>query len=73
MKKAILNKFYAVHELIDTGYYESAYMKIINDIRSKMDGLKKDNWITDLPEQKKICGMLDGIKADLAALIDQPK
>ena len=73
MKDALSNKFYAVHELVDTGNYEDAYMKMEKDIRSKMDGLKKDDWITDIDEQQKICGMLDDIKADLLLLIDESK
>lgn len=69
-KKAINNKFLAVHELVDTGYYEDAYNKIEYDIRCKFDGSRKNVWIIDPYEQERICSMLDSIKGNLLDICD---
>jgi hypothetical protein len=70
---AILAKLDEVYALIDSGNYQAAVNKLLNDIRSKVDGTVDGNpnndWITDPETQAQLCAMIDAMVAYLETLM----
>ncbi len=72
-KNALSKKLEEVRLMIEAGEYEEAIEKLEHDIRAKADGSlggnPKNDWISDSEAQNKTCAMIDGLIADLEALL----
>lgn len=70
---ALSQKLAEVQALIDQGDYQQALDKLVNDIRSKMDGcsggVPNNDWITDCAAQAQLLTMVDALIATLEALV----
>jgi len=60
-KKALKQKLDEVKTKIEDDSYEEAELKLVNDVRSKMDGNSPDDWITDPAAQEELCELIDKI------------
>jgi outer membrane protein assembly factor BamB len=58
-KNALVNKLEEVRAMINNGDYEAAIDKLVNDIRPKMDGEGKNDWIICEDAQDDLTGMID--------------
>lgn len=58
-KKALAQKLDAATDKIEEGEYQDAIDKLEDDVRAKMDGNSKDDWITDSAAQGHLCGIID--------------
>jgi outer membrane protein assembly factor BamB len=67
-KNALVNKLEAVRQMIIDGDYEGAIDKLINDIRPKMDGEGKNDWIICENAQNDLTGMIDELIEYLESL-----
>jgi outer membrane protein assembly factor BamB len=67
-KKTLVNKLEEVRDMINAGDYEGAMDKLINDIRPKMDGKGKNDWITCETAQNDLTGMIDELIEYLKSL-----
>jgi hypothetical protein len=68
-KDVLYNKLMQVQSLIDAGNYQEAIDKLIHDIRPKMDGEGKNDWITCPDARDKLIAMIDALTAYLQGLI----
>ncbi len=66
-KKTFSNKLSAVQSMIDSGDYQSAINKLTHDIRAKVDGEGKNDWITDSQAQTDLKTLIDELIACLEA------
>jgi len=67
-KNALVNKLEEVREMINNGDYEGAIDKLLNDIRPKMDGEGKNDWIICEDAQNDLTGMIDQLIEYLESL-----
>jgi hypothetical protein len=68
-KKTFKNKFDSVQKLIDAGNYQEAIDKLTNDIRKKIDGNGKNDWVIDPTAQAILTAYIDSMIEYLAGLI----
>ncbi len=67
-KNALVNKLEEVRKMINEGDYEGAIDKLLNDIRPKMDGEGKNDWIICEDAQNDLTGMIDELIEYLESL-----
>jgi outer membrane protein assembly factor BamB len=67
-KNSLVNKLEEVREMINSGDYEGAIDKLVNDIRPKMDGEGKNDWIICETAQSDLTGMIDELIEYLKSL-----
>jgi hypothetical protein len=67
-KNALVNKLEEVRDMINNGDYDGAIDKLINDIRPKMDGEGKNDWIICEDAQNDLTGMIDQLIEYLQSL-----
>ncbi len=67
-KNALVNKLEEVRTMINDGDYEGAIDKLLNDIRPKMDGEGKNDWIICEEAQNDLTGMIDELIEYLESL-----
>jgi hypothetical protein len=67
-KNALVNKLESVRDMINAGDYEGAIDKLTNDIRPKMDGEGKNDWIICEEAQDDLTGMIDELIEYLESL-----
>jgi outer membrane protein assembly factor BamB len=67
-KNALVNKLEEVRTMINNGDYEGAIDKLTNDIRPKMDGEGKNDWIVCETAQDDLTGMIDQLIDYLGSL-----
>ena len=60
-KNALHNKLMEVQALIDVGDYQEAIDKLTHDIRPKVDGEGKNDWITCSEAQEDLIAMIDAL------------
>jgi hypothetical protein len=58
-KNTLVNKLEEVRKMINDGNYDAAIDKLTNDIRPKMDGEGKNDWIICEDAQDDLTGMID--------------
>lgn len=68
-KNALVNKLEEVRQMILDGDYEEAIDKLENDIRPKMDGEGKNDWIIDPQAQEDLMDMIDELIEYLESLL----
>jgi sugar lactone lactonase YvrE len=68
-KNALHEKLLEVQALIDAGDYQAAIDKLSHDIRPKVDGEGKNDWITCADDQARLIAMIDALIAYLVGLI----
>lgn len=64
-KNALQNKLEVIQGLVEKENYQGAINKLTNDIRCKMDGNPKNDWITDPTTQRELCAMIDELIGNL--------
>lgn len=67
-KKTLVNKLEEVRKMIEDGNYDAAIDKLTNDIRPKMDGEGKNDWIICETAQNDLTGMIDELIEFLKSL-----
>ncbi len=68
-KNALHNKLMEVQDLIDAGYYQEAIDKLTHDIREKVDGKGKNDWIICSYAQEELIVMIDSLIEYLEGLL----
>jgi outer membrane protein assembly factor BamB len=67
-KNTLVNKLEEIRKMINDGDYDAAISKLQNDIRPKMDGEGKNDWITCENAQDDLTGMIDQLIEMLESL-----
>jgi len=68
-KIAFHNMILAIHDMLVDMEYNGAINDLQNNIKSKADGVKNNDWITDPTAQYHICMKVDDINTYLATLL----
>jgi Tol biopolymer transport system component len=68
-KNAFHNKLMEVQDLIDAGYYQEAINKLSHDIRGKVDGIGKNNWIICSYAREELTAVIDSLIEYLEGLL----
>jgi outer membrane protein assembly factor BamB len=68
-KDTLVSKLEEIREMINDGNYDAAISKLENDIRPKMDGEGKNDWITCESAQSDLTGMIDELIEYLESLL----
>ncbi len=73
LRNAISNKLDEIQALTDQDFYQQALDKLVNDIRTKIDGCfggnPKNDWITDCGAQSQLLPLVDDLIAYLKSMI----
>ncbi|MEE9151551.1 MAG: hypothetical protein V3U20_06945, partial [Thermoplasmata archaeon] len=68
-KNALVNKLEEVRQMMIDGDYQGAIDKLTNDIRPKMDGEGKNDWIICKNAQQDLTRMIDQLIEYLESLL----